>query len=152
MALWAMRSLAVLFWLWAIGGVAFRPSMKAQANPVLMSSSSNEESPMKSVMEKQFKVGKSIAWGVLQKDVDASSIPDAETQAELRAQAESSLTNIDSTERGRRRLVGVIAATSSAAIYTGMLVFKTTFIFRLLGLYLPVSIAAGFLKSAEEGL
>ena len=146
-----MRSLAVLFWLWAIGGAAFRPAVKAQANPVLMSSS-NEESPMKSVMEKQFKVGKSIAWGVLQKDVDASSIPDAETQAELRAQAASSLTNIDSTERDRRRLVGVIAATSSAAIYTGMLVFKTTFIFRLLGLYLPVSIAAGFLKSAEEGL
>lgn len=152
MGLWAMRSLAVLFWLGAIGGAAFRLSVKAQPSSSAMMMSEASESPMKSVMEKQFKVGKSIAWGVLQKDVDASSIPDAETQAELRAKATSSLTNIDLTERGRRRLVGIVAATGSAAIYTGMLVFKTTFIFRLLGLYLPISIAAGFLKSADEGL
>lgn len=112
----------------------------------------NEDSPIKTVMQKQFKEGKKITFGVFQTDVDPAQVPDALARKRLVAEASSSLNNIDRAERGRRRLVGVGAAAASTAIYSAMLYFNVGFIGRLVGLYLPVSLSAGFLKSAQEGL
>jgi hypothetical protein len=111
-----------------------------------------EESPIKAAMQKQFKEGKKITFGVFQTDVDPAQVPDAPARERLVAEASSSLNNIDQAERSRRRLVGVGAAAASTAIYSAMLYFNVGFIGRLVGLYLPVSISAGFLKSAQEGL
>jgi hypothetical protein len=51
--------------------------------------------------------GKQIYFGVLQKDVDQSSVPSADERAQRRKVAADALVNIDMPERERRRLAGV---------------------------------------------
>lgn len=118
----------------------------------LMAADVTKESPMKEVMQKQFQVGKKIVFGVFQQDVDSSSIPSAAEQARLEANAATKLVNIDDAERARRRSVGLVAGGVAAAVYAAMLSFHVTLIPRFIGLYLPLAVSAGFLKSAEEGL
>lgn len=107
---------------------------------------------MKEVMQKQFKVGKKIVFGVFQQDVDLNNVPSAAEQARLAEKAAKSLVNIDDAERGRRRSVGLVAGGVAAAVYAAMLSFHVAVIPRFIGLYLPLAVSAGFLKSSQEGL
>jgi hypothetical protein len=107
---------------------------------------------MKNSIEKSFTVGKSVTWGVLMKDVDSSNTPDESTMAKLRKMASENLTNIDSTERDRRKFAGQIGILASAGIYACMLFFHVGLIYRIIGLYFPVAFSIGFYKSGENGL
>lgn len=107
---------------------------------------------MKAVMQKQFKQGKSIVFGVFQQDIDAASIPSASEQKERVAKATEQLVNIDDAERARRKTVGLGALGAAVAVYAGMLSLGVGLVPRFLGLYLPLAISAGFLKSSQEGL
>ena len=143
-----LRALTIAF-LFTVVCTALRwAPIKASSTTRLSEMTNFDDSPM----SKMFKPGKSIVYGVFQKDVDQTQLPDAATRAELVERASSQLTNIDQQERDRRRFVGVSAAATSLAIYSGMLYFNVGFLFRLLGMYFPVSLAAGFLQSSREGL
>ena len=111
-----------------------------------------KDSPMAKVIREQFKEGKRVTFGVLQQDVDPAQVPDAETRKQLIAEASSSLTNIDSAERDRRKNVGLAALGVAVAVYAALLAFKANFWMRLVGIYVPSAVAAGFIKSSQEGL
>ena len=142
-----LRALTIAF-LFTVVCTALRWAPIKASSTTRLSEANFDDSPM----SKMFKPGKSIVYGVFQKDVDQTQAPDAATRAELVERATSQLTNIDQKERDRRRFVGVSAAATSIAIYSGMLYFNVGFLFRLLGMYFPVSLAAGFLQSSREGL
>lgn len=51
--------------------------------------------PMKLVIDNTFKEGKSINWGVFQKDVNQSEVPSTEERLIRKKEATKNLTNID---------------------------------------------------------
>lgn len=130
---------------------AFLGNVRGQKS-LIRRSATVEESPLREMMQAQFKEGKSIVWGVFQKEIDPASIPDSKTQAERVAKASKDLVNIDDEERARRKVAGLAGLAVTVTIYCGMLYFKIPFLFRAMGLYLPLSLSAGFLKSSEAGL
>lgn len=99
-----------------------------------------------------FKEGKSIQYGVLQSDVNPSTIPSDKERKERVAKATKDLVNIDDLERGRRKTIGLVGSALSSAVYAGMIYFQVGLIPRLAGLYLPVAFSIGFLQSANKGL
>ena len=106
----------------------------------------------KEVIEKQFKIGKSIKWGVLQEDVKNEDIPDESTRSMLRKVAEKDLVNIDSSERSRRTLVGKVSGAIAVVSYIGSLYFGLETLPRAAITYLPVALSVGFLESGKQGL
>jgi len=104
------------------------------------------------VISTMFKEGKSIQYGVLQADVDPSSIPSDKERKERIAKATQDLVNIDDSERGRRKLIGIFGTALSSAVYAGTLYFHVGVVPRLAALYLPVAFSIGFLQSANKGL
>ena len=71
------------------------------------------------VISTMFKEGKSIQYGVLQADVDPSTIPSDKERKERIAKATKDLVNIDDAERGRRKKIGLCGAALSSAVYAG---------------------------------
>ena len=69
-----------------------------------------------------FKEGKSIQFGVLQSDVNPSTIPSDKERKERVAKATKDLVNIDDLERGRRKTIGLVGSALSSAVYAGMYV------------------------------
>lgn len=108
--------------------------------------------PMQSVVKSQFKIGKSINFGVFQKDVDVKSMPDLETRNLLRKDASIKLNNIGLQERDRRELVGKYGFFITALLWIGFIFYDVPLQTRVLGLYFPVSLTYGFLESSKEGL
>ena len=104
------------------------------------------------IIEKQFKIGKRVQWGVFQGDVKEEDVPDAGTRAALREIAARELVNIDDEERARRTTVGkvggVVAAVSYfAAVYLGLDIVPRTAL-----TYFPLALSLGFLESGKQGL
>lgn len=95
--------------------------------------------------------GKSIAWGVLQKDVDPAQVPSDEERAARRASAARDLTNIDDAERERRKLAGTAFAGVTAALALGLLVTHAAPLARA-AIAPPLFLSYGFLASARQGL
>lgn len=108
--------------------------------------------PMKIAIDSGFKEGKSIVWGVFQRDLDDGKIPDVEERESRRAAAAKELTNIDSEERDRRRTAGNVGAVLSAALYAGLLYKEASPITLSLAMFFPVALSWGFLDSARTGL
>lgn len=104
------------------------------------------------VIEKQFKIGKKIQWGVLQADVEEEDIPDDQTRAALREVATRELVNIDDDERARRTLVGKVSGVIAAASYFGALYLGLDFVPRTAITYFPLALSIGFLESGKQGL
>tara|TARA_A100001035_G_C27717658_1_gene470308 strand:+ start:421 stop:882 length:462 start_codon:yes stop_codon:yes gene_type:complete len=104
------------------------------------------------VIEKQFKVGKSVQWGVLQAEVEESEVPDDSTRAALREVASRDLVNIDDKERARRTLVGKASGVLAVLSFIGSIKFGLDIIPRTVAIYLPLSFSLGFLESGKQGL
>ena len=104
------------------------------------------------VIEKQFKIGKKIQFGVLQADVNAEDIPDDQTRAALREVATRELVNIDDEERARRTLVGKVSGAIAAVSYFGALYLGLDFVPRTAVTYFPLALSLGFLESGKQGL
>jgi len=136
----------------AFGMFSGRSSSDGNGNQLHSSSSADEAFPMKEAIEKTFKVGKSIQWGVLQADVDPANIPSEEEQKKRIAVASTELINIDADERGRRRTAGLAGAFVASIVYGATIYFHTPFLYRAAAIYLPVAFSAGFLQSAQSGL
>jgi hypothetical protein len=107
---------------------------------------------MKDSIDKQFKLGKSITYGVLQTDVDTSNVPSKKEQAAMRKQAAAELVNIDTAERDRRKNAAKVGAVVSTVLYGGLIYAKVSFLPMAAALYLPVAFSYGFYKSGEQGL
>lgn len=95
--------------------------------------------------------GKQIFFGVLQRDVDPSSLPSEEEQARRRQEAAASLTNIDMDERERRKVAGSAFAVVTAALAVWMLATDIAPLARA-AIGPPLFLSYGYLKSYEEGL
>lgn len=95
--------------------------------------------------------GKSIAFGVFQRDVDAAAVPSDDERAELRRVAAEELTNIGAEERDRRRLAGAACSAATAALGAALLAAHAPAAARL-ALFAPVYVSSGFLASSETGL
>jgi hypothetical protein len=108
--------------------------------------------PMKLVIDKGFKIGKSIKNGVFQEDVNPDDVPSAEVQTKLMEEAATNLMNIGIDERNRRRTIGTIGAGLTAILYGALIVTHVPMFTRTLALFFPVSLSYGFKKSGDEGL
>jgi hypothetical protein len=109
--------------------------------------------PMKIAIDSQFKLGKSIQWGVLQKDVEDSAIPSEKERKERRATAAKELVNIDDKERTRRKTAGLVGTAFSTVLYSGLLLAGKTSFFTLASvMYIPVAFSLGFFESGRKGL
>lgn len=108
--------------------------------------------PMKIAIDKGFKIGKSISWGVFQKDVDESEIPDKKERESRKEAAAVALVNIDGQERSRRKTAGTVGAVISTILY-GVLITAHVGPLTLGGaMYMPVAFSLGFLESGRKGL
>ena len=133
----------------------FAPRTAAMFNRsrvTLMSSSQTPDFPQGEAIEKIFKVGKSIQYGVLQADVDPSNVPSEEEQAVRKEAATRDLVNIDDKERGRRKLLGTVGSGVAAIAYAATFVFHLSLVPRILSIYFPIAFSVGFLTSSEKGL
>mmetsp|Transcript_46643 Transcript_46643/g.122485 ORF Transcript_46643/g.122485 Transcript_46643/m.122485 type:complete len:261 (-) Transcript_46643:640-1422(-) len=95
--------------------------------------------------------GKRIFFGVLQQDVVAETVPDAEERAVRRAVAARELTNIDAEERARRRLAGTAFSGITVLLAFGLLATQAAPLSRV-AIAPPLFLSYGFLASAREGL
>lgn len=135
-----------------------REGVKSLTYVQQLSSTSTDDSldgaiePMKVVIDKGFKVGKSIKNGVFQEDVNPDDIPPEEVQSLLIEEASANLMNIDINERNRRRNIGNVGAGLTAMLYGALIVTHVPLFTRTLALFFPVSLSYGFRKSGDEGL
>ena len=106
----------------------------------------------KEIIEKQFKVGKSVQWGVLQAEVDEAEVPDDNTRAALREVASRDLVNIDDKERARRTMVGKASGVLTVFSFVASLYYNLDIIPRTVAIYLPLSFSLGFIESGKQGL
>ena len=106
---------------------------------------------MFSKLYKENSTGKSIYYGVFQRDVDETERVDDATAAALRAEATRTLTNIGSKERERRMNVGLVSGALTAAIVATQLLTHAPRIERL-AVVVPLFFALGFVGSAKSGL
>ena len=104
------------------------------------------------IIEKQFKIGKRIEWGIFQADVSEDDIPDANTRTALREIASRDLVNIDDMERARRTTVGKVSGMVAALSYFGALYFGFDIFLRTAITYFPLALSLGFLESGKQGL
>ena len=111
--------------------------------------------PTPSAMENESEGEKrrSVYFGVLTSPVDSSSVPSAETRANLRELAAENLMNIDSNERSRRLLVARIFFVVTAILAT-ILYLETdaNSLSRFLIIFFPMNLGLGYYKSAKSGL
>lgn len=117
-------------------------------------SSSPTSDAIEKVFSKLYKensTGKSIYYGVFQRDVDETERVDDATAAALRAEATRTLTNIGSKERERRMSVGLVSGALTAAIVATQLLTHAPRIERL-AVVVPLFFALGFVGSAKSGL
>ena len=118
------------------------------------SSSTSVSDSIERVFSKLYKEnssGKSIYYGVFQRDVDETDRVDDATAAALRAEAARTLTNIGSKERERRMSVGLVSGALTAAIVATQLLTHAPRIERL-AIVVPLFFALGFVGSAKSGL
>ena len=108
--------------------------------------------PMKVAIDKGFKIGKSITWGVLQREVDPKKVPNDAGQTARRATAASELVNIDDKERSRRKTAGSVGAVVSTVLYGVLVSAKVSALSLGLAMYLPVAFSMGFIESGRQGL
>ena len=94
---------------------------------------------------------KQIFFGVLQTEVDESSIPSDEERAQLRAEAAANLMNINMPERDRRRLAGTGMSALTALLAVGLLATHAGPAARL-AIAPPLFLSYGYLASAQTGL
>lgn len=116
--------------------------------------SSSASEAIEKVFSKLYKensTGKSIYYGVFQRDVDETERVDDATAAALRAEATRTLTNIGSKERERRMNVGLVSGALTAAIVATQLLTHAPRIERL-AVVVPLFFALGFVGSAKSGL
>lgn len=115
------------------------------------SSASDAIEKVFSKLYKENSTGKSIYYGVFQRDVDETERVDDATAAALRAEATRTLTNIGSKERERRMNVGLVSGALTAAIVATQLLTHAPRIERL-AVVVPLFFALGFVGSAKSGL
>ena len=108
--------------------------------------------PMKIAINSGFKEGKSIAWGVLQRDLDESDIPNDKEREKRKKEASKELINIDSNERNRRKIAGSIGAVFSTILYGVLVTTKVSAITLGLSIYFPIALSLGFIESGRKGL
>mmetsp|Transcript_15543 Transcript_15543/g.27634 ORF Transcript_15543/g.27634 Transcript_15543/m.27634 type:complete len:220 (+) Transcript_15543:58-717(+) len=139
---------------------AFNPSRSGACLPLGVhrplgrsSAVMNMDDPVAQVFSQLFAggSGKQIFFGVFQRDVDASSIPSDQERATLRAEAAASLTNIDMSERDRRRLAGTVMSVLTAGLAVGLIVGQAPTLTRF-AIAPPLFLSYGFLASAKSGL
>lgn len=113
----------------------------------------SDDDPVKQVFSTLFPggKGKQIYLGVLQKDVDPSSIPSDSERTALRAEAAASLTNIDMPERERRRLVGSVLSVLTLGLAIGLIVGHAPTLTRF-AIAPPLFFSYGYLASWQTGL
>jgi len=95
--------------------------------------------------------GKQIFFGVLQREVDAASVPSDAERAHLRTAAAADLTNIDAAERERRQLAGGVMSVLTAALAAALLASDVAPPARA-AIAPPLFLAYGYLASARTGL
>ena len=127
-------------------------SFTSSTRLAMVSSDTGPSDVAKEIIEKQFKVGKSVQWGVLQADVDEAKVPDDNTRATLRDVASRELVNIDDKERARRTLVGKASGLLTVLSFAASLHYHLDIIPRTIAIYLPLSLSLGFLESGKQGL
>lgn len=95
--------------------------------------------------------GKSIYYGVFQRDARAGERKSDDERRKLRDDAAVNLTNIDADERGRRMVVGKAAGALTAAVAVAQTALGATRVERLC-VAIPLFFALGFAGSAKTGL
>ena len=108
--------------------------------------------PMKIAIDSGFKEGKSIAWGVLQRDLDEADVPNKKEREKRKKEAAKELVNIDSNERNRRKIAGSVGAVFSTVLYGVLVTTKVSTITLGLSMYFPVALSLGFIESGRKGL
>lgn len=150
---------ALLVW----SGEAFRPPMQRfqiAKSGIIRQNSENDEfdNPTfgKLAIESvpTFSPGRRIKWGVFSEPIDETVAREQENSEEaaiLRAEAAAALTNIDELERQRRTQAGIggSALTIGLAAY---LIYTGAGPLERLPIFLPASLAFGFLESGRTGL
>lgn len=112
------------------------------------------DDPLADVFKQLYPGGgvKRIKWGVFKEDVDASSVTTTEEeQAELRAEAACSLTNIDADERTRRGKAGTAFGIACALIAAVQLATGAPPAQRAV-IAVPLFLGLGFKGSEATGL
>lgn len=112
------------------------------------------DDPLADVFKQLYPGGgvKRIKWGVFKEDVDASSVTTTEEeQAELRAEAACSLTNIDADERARRGKAGTAFGIACALIAAVQLATGAPPAQRAV-IAVPLFLGLGFKGSEATGL
>lgn len=112
------------------------------------------DDPLADVFKQLYPGGgvKRIKWGVFKEDVDATSVTTTEEeQAELRAQAACSLTNIDADERARRGKAGTAFGIACALIAAVQLATGAPPAQRAI-MAVPLFLGLGFKGSEATGL
>ena len=107
---------------------------------------------MKEVIESQFKVGKSVVFGVFQQEPDLGKAGDEKERKAKRELATRQLVNIDDTERNRRKLIGQATAVLTTVIYGATFYFHSGIVARAASIYLPLAFSVGFYESGKKGL
>lgn len=106
-------------------------------------------------MAPQFKLGRRVKYGLFSDEVTASDIDESASaqreRAELRRKAAESLTNIDDTERERRRTVGTGLSIVSLVV-AGVLINSNAGPLARFGIFPLVWFAFSYLESAKTGL
>ena len=104
-----------------------------------------------SKLYKENSTGKSIVYGVFQRDVDENDRVSDDEAASRRAEAARTLTNIDAKERQRRMNVGLVAWALTATLVATQTLTHAPRIERL-AVVVPLFFALGFVGSAKSGL
>ena len=104
-----------------------------------------------SKLYKENSIGKSIVYGVFQRDVDDDDRVSDDEAASRRAEAARTLTNIDAKERQRRMNVGLVAWALTATLVATQMSTNAPRIERL-AVVVPLFFALGFVGSAKSGL
>lgn len=109
--------------------------------------------PVAFLFSKLFEGGsnKEIFFGVLQRDVDESSIPPYEERAALRATAAAELTNIGATERERRLYSGISFSVFTALLAWYLLASHAAPLTRA-AIAPPLFLSYGYIASWRTGL
>lgn len=136
-------------------------SLNQLDDPLVTTDTESEDGPipspevrekMKEVIETQFKVGKSVVFGVFQQEPDLDKAGTEKERKAKRDLAAQKLVNIDDTERNRRKLIGQATAVLTSVIYGATFYFHAGIVARAASIYLPLAFSVGFYESGKKGL
>ena len=111
------------------------------------------DDPIASLFSTLFAGGsdRQIWFGVLQRQVDPTTVPSAEERTKLREVAAAELTNIDAAERERRLLAGGVFSVFTVALAYALLATHAAPLARA-AIAPPLFLSYGFIASWRTGL